>query len=62
MPRSTRGWLYLIARIMGDVNAVKRAGRVTGRAFADSSASFVRSCDLFGWRVTVQHIAEDCPR
>jgi hypothetical protein len=45
MPRSTRGWLYWLARIMGDVNAVKRGrvganrapdalpGRVTGRAF-----------------------------
>jgi len=44
MARSIRGWLYLIARLMGDVNAVKRgrvgrrigrrvAGKVTGRAF-----------------------------
>lgn len=27
---STRGWLYAIAKLMGDVNAVKR-GRVTRR-------------------------------
>jgi hypothetical protein len=44
MPRSTRCWLYLISRLMGDANAVKRgrvgrfsgrrvAGKVTGRAF-----------------------------
>jgi hypothetical protein len=42
--RSVRGWLYLIARTMGDVNAVKRgrvgrrigrriAGKATGKAF-----------------------------
>ena len=42
MARSVRGWLYLIARFMGDVNAVKRgrvgrrigqrvAGKATGR-------------------------------
>jgi hypothetical protein len=42
MGRSTRGWLYFIARLMGDVNAVKKgrvgrrigrraAGKVTGR-------------------------------
>lgn len=40
--RSTRGWLYFIARTMGDVNAVQKgrvgrrigrraAGKVTGR-------------------------------
>lgn len=44
MARSLRGWLYLIARLMGDVNAVKKggvgrrigrriAGKATGRAF-----------------------------
>jgi hypothetical protein len=44
MPRTTRGWLYLIARLMGDVNAVKKgrvgrrigrrvAGKATGRMF-----------------------------
>lgn len=42
MARSTRGWLYLIARLLGDANAAKRgsvgkrigrriAGRATGR-------------------------------
>jgi len=33
MARSFRGWLYLIARFMGDVNAVKsgRVGRCIGR-------------------------------
>lgn len=34
MPRSLRGWLYFIARLMGHINAVKR-GRV-GRRIADS--------------------------
>jgi hypothetical protein len=44
MARSVRGWLYLIARLMGDVNAVKKgrigrrigrrvAGKATGRLF-----------------------------
>jgi hypothetical protein len=44
MTRSLRSWLYLIARLMGDVNAVQKgrvgrrigrraAGKVTGRAF-----------------------------
>jgi hypothetical protein len=31
MPRSLRGWLYLVARLMGDVSAVKR-GRVGRRS------------------------------
>lgn len=36
MARSVRGWLYLIARLMGDVNAVKRGrvGRFCGRRVA----------------------------
>ena len=73
--RSVRGWLYFLARLMGDVSVVKRgnasagesgrrvAGKVTGKGRSGGcSASFVRSCGLlFGWRVTVQHIAEDCP-
>lgn len=33
MARSARGWLYLIAKLMGDVNAVQkgRVGRRIGR-------------------------------
>ena len=42
MGRSTRGWLYLMAKLMGDVNAITKgkagkrvgrraAGRVSGR-------------------------------
>ena len=36
MGRSSRGWLYLIARFMGDVNAVQkgRVGRRIGRRVA----------------------------
>lgn len=45
MGRSTRSWLYQIAKLLGDVNAVKRgsvgkrigrriAGRATGRGLA----------------------------
>jgi hypothetical protein len=36
MARSVRGWLYLIARLMGDINAVKRGrvGRRIGRRVA----------------------------
>lgn len=35
-PKSTRGWLYFIGKLMGDVNAVKkgRVGRRIGRRVA----------------------------
>jgi hypothetical protein len=35
-PKSTRGWLYFVAKIMGDVNAVQkgRVGRRVGRRVA----------------------------
>jgi hypothetical protein len=35
-PKSVRGWLYLIAKLMGDVNAVQkgRVGRRIGRRIA----------------------------
>jgi hypothetical protein len=36
MPKSVRGWLYFIAKLMGDINAVQkgRVGRRIGRRIA----------------------------
>jgi hypothetical protein len=36
MPKSGRGWLYFIAKIMGHINAVQkgRVGRRIGRSIA----------------------------
>lgn len=36
MGRSTRGWLYLLAKLMGDINAIQkgRVGRRVGRRIA----------------------------
>jgi hypothetical protein len=36
MPKSIRGWLYFMAKIMGDVNAVQKGkvGRRIGRRIA----------------------------
>jgi hypothetical protein len=51
MAGSLRGWLYLIARTLGDVNAVKkgRVGRRIGRRVAGKATGRLLS-KLFGVR------------
>jgi hypothetical protein len=43
-PKSVRGWLYLIAELMGDVNVVQkgRVGRRIGRRLAGQATGPAR--------------------